>query len=260
MKLSNSPEQRYLLRIADAALILAQRNSEWCGHGPILEEDLALSNLALDHLGQARALLTHAGQPDGLDEDQLAMLRLEHQFLNPVLFELPHGLHGQRDFAFTVLRNLAAAVWFTLLWQQLLSSSDVELAAIAEKSLKESRYHLQHATDWTLRLGDGTDESHERMQAALERLWPYVGELFEADAVDAAAEAAQLGPSWASLQAEWRAQMESVLGAATLSVPKDRPHGQPCAHRGRVGMHSEHLGHLLSEMQYLQRAYPGGSW
>jgi ring-1,2-phenylacetyl-CoA epoxidase subunit PaaC len=256
MKLSNTSAQRYLLRIADAALILAQRNAEWCGHGPILEEDLALSNLALDHLGQARALLTHAGRADGLDEDQLAMLRLEHQFLNPVLFELPHGVQGQRDFAFTVLRNLAASVWFTLLWQRLQTSSDAELAAIAEKSAKECRYHLQHATDWTLRLGDGTDVSKAKMQAALERLWPYVGELFEADEVDAAAQAAGLGPNWATLQAEWRAQMEQVLTAATLQLPKDRPN----AHRGRVGIHSEHLGHLLSEMQYLQRAYPGGTW
>ena len=256
MKLSNTLAQRYLLRIADAALILSQRNAEWCGHGPILEEDLALSNLALDHLGQARALLTYVGKTDGLDEDQLAMLRLEQQFLNPVLFELPHGLHGQRDFAFTVLRNLAAATWFTLLWQRLLDSSDAEAAAIAEKSLKESRYHLQHATDWTLRLGDGTAASKARMQAALERLWPYVGELFEADAVDTAAEETKLGPSWASLQMDWRAQMHAVLGAATLSVPKDCAN----AHRGRVGIHSEHLGHLLAEMQYLQRAYPGGTW
>ncbi|MBH9551961.1 1,2-phenylacetyl-CoA epoxidase subunit PaaC [Inhella gelatinilytica] len=256
MKLSNTPAQRYVLRIADAALILSQRNAEWCGHGPILEEDLALTNLALDHLGQARALLTLAGKLDGLDEDQLAMLRLEHQFLNPVLFELPHGAHGERDFAFTVLRNLAASVWFGLLWQRLLHSSDAELAAIAEKSAKECRYHLQHATDWTLRLGDGTEVSKAKMQAALERLWPYVGELFEADAIDAEAQASGLGPSWDSLQADWRAQMESVLTAATLQIPKDRPN----AHRGRHGQHSEHLGHLLSELQYLQRAYPGGTW
>ncbi len=258
MKLSNSLHQRYLLRIADAALILSQRNSEWCGHGPILEEDLAQANMALDLLGQARALLTHAGAADGLDEDQLAMLRLEHQFLNPVLFELPHAVDSRRpgDFAFTVVRNFLTAAWFNLLWTQLLDSRDTELAAIAEKSLKEARYHLQHSADWCVRLGDGSAESQARMQAALERIWPYLGELFESDEVDAAAEAQKLGPAWASLQAEWRALVEPVLARATLKLPKDRPN----AHRGRHGAHSEHLGHLLSDMQYLQRAYPGGTW
>ncbi len=258
MKLSNSLEQRYLLRIADAALILSQRNSEWCGHGPILEEDLALANLALDLLGQARALLTHAGAADGLDEDQLAMLRLEHQFLNPVLFELPHAADGRKpgDFAFTVLRNTLTAVWFTLLWTRLQASSDTEVAAIAAKAVKESRYHLQHSGDWCVRLGDGTADSHARMQVALERIWPYVDELFQADAVDVAAEASGLGPSWASLRGEWRAQVEALLARATLALPKDRPN----AHGGRLGVHSEHLGHLLSELQYLQRAYPGGTW
>lgn len=258
MQLRLDDRQRCLLRLADSALILAQRNSEWCGHAPVLEEDLALANLSLDLLGQARALLSLAGQPDGLDEDQLAMLRLEHQFLNPVLFELPHAPDGRRpgDFAFTTLRNLLASAWFLLQWQGLLHSSDAALAAIAAKAVKESRYHLQHATDWTLRLGDGTPDSQARMQAALERIWPYVGELFEADAVDAAGEASGLAPRWDGLREPWREQVLAVLGAATLRVPADRPN----AHAGRQGRHSEHLGHLLAEMQAMQRAYPGGRW
>lgn len=258
VKLSNSPAQRYLLRIADAALILSQRNSEWCGHGPILEEDLALANMALDLLGQARALLTHAGAADGVDEDQLAMLRLERQFLNPVLMELPHAADGRKpgDFAFTVVRNFLTAAWFSLLWKKLVSSSDAEVASIAEKSLKECRYHVQHSADWVVRLGDGTADSQQRAQAALERAWPYVSELFVADEVDAAAESAKLGPSWASLQADWRAIVEPVLADATLKLPKDRPN----AHGGRLGQHSEHLGHLLTDLQFLQRSYPNGTW
>lgn len=244
MQLSDTPKQRQLLRLADSCLILAQRNAEWCGHAPVLEEDLALANGALDLLGQARALLTLAGAPDGLDEDQLAMLRLEHQFLNPVLFELPHAPDGRTpgDFAFTTLRNLCAAAWFTLHWERLKDDADRELAAIAAKALKESRYHLEHASDWTLRLGDGTADSHARMQAALERLWPYLGELFVDD--------------WAPLQAPWRERVLQVLSAATLRVPQDRPN----AHFGHQGRHGEHLGHLLAEMQHLQRAYPGGRW
>ena len=258
MKLSNSSQQRYLLRLADSCLVLAQRNSEWCGHGPVLEEDLALANLSLDLLGQARSLLTLAGEADGVHEDQLAMQRLEHQFLNPVLFELPHAPDGRKpgDFAFTTLRNLVVAAWFAQLWQKLLASSDAQLAAIAAKAIKESRYHLQHATDWTLRLGDGTPESHARMQAALERLWPYLPELFEADDADAAAESSGLGPSWAALREAVMQQVHAVLGSATLQAPQDRPN----AHAGRLGRHSEHLGHLLADMQFLQRAYPGGKW
>ncbi|WP_374658339.1 1,2-phenylacetyl-CoA epoxidase subunit PaaC [Inhella sp.] len=245
MQIALTPNTQRLLRLADSALVLAQRNGEWCGHAPVLEEDLALANGALDLLGQARALLSLAGRPDGLDEDQLAMLRLEHQFLNPVMFELPHAADGRTpgDFAFTTLRNLCAAAWFTLHWQRLSGDADAELAAIAAKALKESRYHFEHASDWAERLGDGTPESHARMQAALERLWPYVGELFAMD-------------EWAPLEAPWREQVLPVLAAATLALPKDRPN----AHFGHQGRHSEHLGHLLAEMQYLQRAYPGGRW
>lgn len=248
-----SPQVQYLLRIADSCLILGQRLGEWCGHGPILEEDLALANMALDLIGQARALLTHAAHLDGQghDEDQLAFLREERQYLNPVLMELPRG-----DFAFTQVRNFAVATWLQLLWGRLASSSDAEVAAIAAKAVKESRYHQQHAADWVVRLGDGTDESAARMREALAQLWPLFNELFDADAVDAAAVAQGLGPAWSELRSDWQAQMDEVLDDATLAHPK------PSAYvsAGRRGVHSEHMGHLLAEMQYLQRAYPGGKW
>ena len=248
-----SPTVQYLLRIGDACLISSQRLAEWCGHAPILEEDLALSNMALDLLGQARGVLTRAGQLDGqgFDEDQLAFLRDERQYLNPVLVELPRG-----DFALTQLRNLAMSTWLLGLWRGLQKSSDAELAAIAGKAVKEATYHQQHAADWVVRLGDGTDESATRLGAALTTLWPYFNELFEADAVDAAAVETDLGPAWSSLKADWLATMTAVLADAGLSVPKDSAYRSA----GRVGQHSEHMGHLLAQMQYLQRAFPGGKW
>ena len=248
-----SPAVQYLLRIGDACLISSQRLAEWCGHAPILEEDLALSNMALDLLGQARGVLTRAGQLDGqgFDEDQLAFLRDERQYLNPVLVELPRG-----DFAFTQLRNLAVSTWLLGLWRALEKSSDAELAAIAGKAAKEATYHQQHAADWVVRLGDGTDESAARLSAALAVLWPYFNELFEADAVDAAAVETGLGPAWSSLQADWLATMTTVLAEAGLSPPKDSVYQSA----GRRGQHSEHMGHLLAQMQYLQRAFPGGKW
>ena len=253
IQVGTSPQVQYLLRLGDSCLILSQRIAEWCGHGPILEEDLALSNMALDLLGQARALLTHAAKLDGQghDEDQLAFLREERQYLNPVLMELPRG-----DFAFTQVRNFAVATWLLLLWKRLEKSTDVDLAAIAGKAVKEARYHQQHAADWVVRLGDGTAESTARMKTALATLWPYFNELFEADAVDAAAAQQGLGPAWSELKGDWHEQFGEVMADAGLSVPK------PSAYQsaGRRGIHSEHLGHLLPELQYLQRAYPGGVW
>jgi len=248
-----SPQVQYLLRLGDSCLVLAQRISEWSGHAPILEEDLALSNMALDLLGQARGLLTHAARLDGQghDEDQLAFLRDERQYLNPVLMELPRG-----DFAFTQLRNLMVSSWLLLLWQRLQASSDAEIAAIAEKALKEARYHQQHAADWVLRLGDGTEESARRCREALDQLWPYVGELFSDDDADAAAQASGLGPAWSTLKGDWLAQLDEVLAAAKLARPKDSAH----VFSGRRGVHSEHMGHMLATLQYLQRAYPGGRW
>lgn len=244
---------QYVLRLGDTCLILGQRIAEWCGHAPVLEEDIALTNMSLDLIGQARALLTHAGQISGLghDEDQLAFLRDERDYLNPTLVELPRG-----DFAFTVLRNAMVATFLKLMWQRLSASSDAELAAIAGKALKEARYHQQHACDWVVRLGDGTEESARRLKTALGQLWRYSAELFEDDAIDEQAAASGLGPKWSELQADWRAEMTALLAAVKLAVPADSVYRST----GRRGVHSEHMGYILAEMQSLQRAYPGGVW
>lgn len=243
----------YVLRVADTALILGQRLSEWCGHGPVLEEDIALTNVALDLIGQARLLLTHAGTLEGRgrDEDQLAFLRREPEFRNLTVVELPNG-----DFGRTILRNFLVAAWQRELWQALPSSTDTGLAAIAAKSLKETRYHVQHAADWVVRLGDGTETSHARMQAALDLLWPYTNEFFSVTAEDDVASATGVGPAWSSLQDGWTAAVLPVLEVATLKVPARTPF----LTRGKSGVHSEHLGRLLAEMQHVQRTYPGGRW
>jgi len=250
---ANPAHLDYVLRIADTSLILGQRLSEWCGHGPVIEEDIALTNIALDLIGQARLLLTRAGALEGRgrDEDQLAFLRREPEFRNLTMVELPNG-----DFGRTILRNFLVAAWQRELWQALAKSSDAELAAIAAKSLKEARYHLQHASDWVIRLGDGTEESHRRLQDALDLLWPYTAEFFSATPADDVAVATSVGPAWSTLQSAWTAAVTPVLEVATLKVPA----GTPFLTRGKLGVHSEHLGHLLTEMQYLQRTYPGGTW
>ena len=250
---SREPAVQYVLRLADTCLILGQRLGEWCGHAPILEEDMALTNTALDLIGQARALLTHAGKMGAqvLDEDQLAFLREERDYLNVTMVELPRG-----DFAFTVLRNVMVATFLKLLWQRLASSTDAELAAIAGKAVKEARYHQQHAGDWVVRLGDGTPESRQRIEAALQQLWRYVPELLEADAVDEHAAAAGLGPRWSELREPWLEEMTTLLDETSLSAPPDAAFRST----GKRGLHSEYLGHMLTEMQYLQRAYPGGAW
>jgi ring-1,2-phenylacetyl-CoA epoxidase subunit PaaC len=255
INLAPTPEQDYLLRIADTCLIHAQRLAEWTGHAPILEEDIALTNLALDLVGQARALLTHVGGALGFDEDQLAFLRDERSFRNFTLVELP-GRSGGRDFADCVLRNFVLSAWMNVLWTALERSSDAEVAAIAGKAVKESRYHVTHSSDWVLRLGDGTDESARRMRRAVDRSWPYLPELFEADAVDAAAVAAGLGPSRADLRADWDAIVSPVLAEAGLEAPA---FGEFRA-TGSRGVHTEHMGYLLAEMQVLQRTFPGGVW
>ncbi|MCC2673185.1 MAG: paaI [Ramlibacter sp.] len=244
---------QYLLRIADTALILAQRISEWSGHAPVLEEDIALSNMALDLVGQARAVYAHVGIVEGAghDEDQLAFLREERDYRNVTLAELPRG-----DFAFTVLRNAMMATFFKLLWEKLASSSDSELSAIAGKAVKEARYHQQHAADWIVRLSQGTDESRIRTERALADLWRFHAELFAADEVDATAAEAGLGPRWSELEDAWRADMQQILDEAQLQVPRD----VNFLSAGKNGRHSEHMGFLLAEMQHLQRAYPGGVW
>ena len=255
------PDVVYLLRIGDTCLVLAQRLGEWAGHAPVLEEDIALANIALDLLGQARALLTRAGEMEcagdsagraPFTEDQLAFLRDERDFRNATLVELPRG-----DFAATVLRNTMVATWFELLWTRLAAgSSDAELAAIAGKAVKEARYHRQHSADWVVRLGDGTPESQRRCAAALAQLWRYTLELFDDDAVDAAAAAQRLGPARSELQAPWLAAMREVLDAAGLALPA----ASAFRSSGVRGVHSEHMGRLLAEMQHLQRAFPGGVW
>ena len=253
--IAHSPAQQYLLRLGDTCLILGQRLGEWTGHAPVLEEDIALANMALDLIGQARAVLTHAGRSQGYDEDQLAYLRDERDYRNPTLVELPGG-PKVGDFAFTVLRNLLVSTWLKLLWQRLASSSDAELSAIAGKAVKEARYHQQHAADWVVRLGDGTAESHRRCKAALAELWRYTPELFDDDAVDTAAVASGLGPAWSELRATWLAEVGDVLAEATLAVPPDAAFRSS----GKRGVHSEHMGFILAEMQHLQRSYPGGVW
>ncbi len=266
--LQRSPRVQYILRLADTCLILSHRLSEWSGHAPVLEEDIALSNMALDLLGQSRALLTHAGTLDGLafDEDQLAFLRDERDYFNVTLAELPNGTSGgpsiPGDFAFTVLRNHALSTWLRLMWERLAaSSSDPQLAAVAGKALKEARYHEQHAGDWVVRLGDGTDESARRMKAALARLAPYVAELFDGDAVDEAAKAQGLGPAWRDLREPWLDAVREVYADATLDLPADVTEDKPrFLSTGRRGTHSEHMGYILATMQHLQRAYPGGVW
>ena len=236
------PAVQYLLRLG-----------EWCGHAPVLEEDIALTNMALDLVGQSRALLTHAARLDGqgFDEDQLAFLRDERDYLNVTMVELPRG-----DFAFTVLRNLMVATLLKLLWLRMAASSDSELAAIAGKAVKEARYHQQHAADWVVRLGDGTAESRQRSEAALRQLWLYVPEWFDTDAVDDAAHDSGLGPRWAEVRDAWSKDMTAVLDAAGLTAPADAAFRST----GKRGRHSEHMGFILSQMQHLQRSFPGGVW
>lgn len=250
---NSDPRLDYVLRLGDSALVLGQRLSEWCGHAPVLEEDIALANTALDLIGQARMLLTHAGQMEGAgrDEDALAFLRDPQAFRNVTLVELPNG-----DFARTVLRNLLFCAFQEQLWAGLRTSADAGMAAIAAKSAKETRYHVEHAADWCIRLGDGTDESHRRMQEALDHLWPYTAELFTPDPVDEAAVTAGFGPAWASLEGGWQAAVLPVLEEATLAVPARTPFRST----GKGGVHSEHLGHLLAVMQVLPRSHPGARW
>jgi len=242
----------YTLRLGDSALILAQRLAEWTGHAPILEEDMALANLGLDLLGQARSFLTYAGEIEGKGrgEDDLAFHRDAWEFRNVTLAELPNG-----DFAQTMARHLLFAGWYELVLQGLTRSTDERLAAIAEKGVKEMAYHWRHAAEWTIRLGDGTEESHRRMQAGLEAVWGHMPELFAADAVDEAMLAAGIGADLAAIRPIWDARVDAVLAEATLGRPQGRVRSN-----GKQGVHSEYLGHILAEMQFLQRAYPGMEW
>lgn len=248
-----NPLVEYLLRLGDDRLVLGHRLSEWCGHGPILEEDIATSNLALDLLGHASMLLRLAGQVEGRgrDEDALAYWRDEHQFRNLQLCELPCG-----DFAFTIVRQFLFDGWSFELLQALAESRHAELAGIAAKALKETRYHLRHSGEWLQRLGDGTEESHRRAQAALDELWPWTAEFDFQDEVDAALRAEGIVPDLTRLRAPWEAGARALIGRATLTIPE----GSPRMTGGRFGRHTEHLGHLLAEMQIVARSHPGARW
>jgi ring-1,2-phenylacetyl-CoA epoxidase subunit PaaC len=244
---------RYVLRLGDLALVLGQRLSEWVGHAPALEEDLGLANIALDLVGQARLLLAYAGEIEGRGrgEDEIAFLREQGQYLNPTLAEQPNG-----DFGETIVRQVLLDAFQLALYEWLTSSRDERLAAIAEKAVKETRYHLRYSAGWLVRLGDGTQESRARARRALERLWPYTVELFEADALDREMAEHGIAPSLEDLRSAWNRHIDEVLAEATLDRPPDRPF----TWFGKRGEHSEHLGYLLAEMQSLQRAYPGARW
>ena len=244
-----------LLRLGDDRLILGHRVSEWCGHGPILEEDIALANVALDLIGQATMLLHLAGEVEGAgrDEDALAYFRDEVQFRNCLLVEQPNG-----DFAVTIVRQFLFDAYAVVMLDALTRSAHSELAAIAAKSLKEAKYHVRHSGDWMLKLGDGTDESHQRMQRALDALWRFTPELFAADDIDRAALASGLIPDPEALQVQWNAIVRDVCGRATLTVPADVP--MRAGRTARQGAHSEHLGHLLAGMQIIARSHPGATW
>ena len=248
------PKVEYLLRLGDNALVLGQRLSEWCGRGPALEEDIALANTALDLIGQARLWLGYAGEAEGRgrDADALAMRRDVPDFRNPLLAEQPN-----RDFGHTMMRQFLFDAWHLPRLRALSGSSDPRVAEIAAKAAKEAAYHLDRSRGVVVALGDGTGESRARMQAALDRLWPYTGEMFETDAVDAAMADAGIGPDPAALRDGWDATVRDALADATLTVP-ERVFAQS---GGRTGKrHTEHLGHMLSTMQWLQRAYPEATW
>ena len=243
----------YLLRLGDDRLILGHRLSEWCGHAPILEEDIALANIALDLIGQASLLLGLAGKVEGQgrDADALAYLREGVEYRNALLVELPKG-----DFAVTIVRQLFFSVFALLQAEALLRSSNEELAGIAAKAVKEFRYHVRHSADWVLKLGGGTAESRSRAQRAVDDLWRYTGELFLADDVDRAAATSGLGVDPSTLENAWGETVRDVLERAGLTIPET----SYMQRGGRTGRHTEHLGHLLSEMQILARSHPGASW
>ena len=245
---------QFLLRMGDNTLILGHRVSEWCGHSPVPEEDIALANTALDLIGQTQLWLGYAAEVQGMGKtaDDIAFLRDAWDFRNVLLVEMPNG-----DFGQTLMRQFLFDAWHSIMLGRLMKSSDKTVAEIAEKASKEVAYHLERSADTVVGLGDGTEESHRRMQAALDYLWPYVGEMFESDDVDDAMAAAGISVDPASLREEYDALVGKILSDATLTTPESR-----FAHKGgRTGyMHTEHLGHLLATMQWLPRAYPGCQW
>jgi ring-1,2-phenylacetyl-CoA epoxidase subunit PaaC len=248
----------YCLMLGDDALIFSHRLSEWCSRAPELEEDIALANIALDLLGQARMLLTRAGEVLDRDEDSLAYLRDEREFRNVHLAEIDCGPGPGGDFGTTIARLLVFSSWRLALFSRLRGSADPVLAAVAEKGLKELAYHRDHAAQWTVRLGDGTDESHRRMQAGLERVWPFVDELFATHRVEAALTGVAVDP--ASLKSEVDGVLDAVLSAGRLTRPADTRAARVAGMAGRDGVHTESMGYLLAEMQHLHRSLPGAVW
>ncbi len=238
----------YILHLADNALILGQRNAEWCGHGPVLEQDIAISNISLDLIGQARSFYQYAAelQGNGSTEDTLAYLRHERQFRNILLLEQPKS-----DWAYTTLRQFFFSAFQQLLFQQLSTQADERIGAIAEKSLKEVNYHLRWSSEWVVRLGDGTEESRRRLQQALDDSWPFVNEMFQAENFEL-----ESGVRVEELQAAWTEKVKACLAEAGMEMPVT----SLTRHGGKKGIHSEHLGYILAEMQYLQRSYPGCEW
>ena len=253
IQVSETPLVLYALRRADDALILGHRLSEWCGHAPMMEEDMALANMGLDLLGQARELYSYAAkvEANGNDEDKFAYLRDVRQYRNLLLLEQPNG-----DFARTMTRQFFYAAFADLYWRAMMNSRDATLAAIAAKSEKESAYHVRHSSEWIIRLGDGTDESRRRAQTAVDDLWAYTGEMFEADDSERGLIDAGIAVDPAALRPRWMETVSIVLREATLALPKS----DWMQHGGRSGRHSEHLGHLLSELQSMQRTFPGATW
>ncbi|MEO8623722.1 MAG: 1,2-phenylacetyl-CoA epoxidase subunit PaaC [bacterium] len=246
----------YLLRLGDDRLVLGHRLSEWCGHGPILEEDIATANVALDLLGQATMFLRLAGEVEGegRDEDALAYFREVVEFRNCQLVELPKG-----DFAFTIARQFLFDVFAVVLLDALSRGSHDALAAIAAKSLKEAKYHVRHSGDWMLKLGDGTDESHRRIQKAVDDVWRFTPELFASDDIDRAMFEAGIAPDLAALKPQWETLVREVTERATLTLPHDVARAAN-SRGGRTGAHTEHLGHMLAEMQIIARSHPGATW
>ena len=254
---------QYLLRLADSPLVLSHRLSEWCGHGPVLEEDLALANIALDLLGQARLVYQHAARLEGAgaSEDRYAYFRDLAGFRNFTMLELPNSGVASAgaadpDYAFTIVRNTLYSAWAIELWGALCGSADQALAAIAAKSVKETRYHLEHSSDWLIRFGDGTQESHQRAQRALDSLVPYTNEWFAPDALDRIASSSGIGVDCAGLREPWLARMQTIVAEATLQWPA----ASGFITAGKSGRHGEHLGYLLGEMQLLARTHPDASW
>ncbi|MDG1262187.1 MAG: phenylacetate-CoA oxygenase subunit PaaC [Flavobacteriales bacterium] len=243
----------YILRLGDNALVLGQRLGEWCGHGPALEEDIALTNISLDLIGQARSLLDYAGQVEGAgrDEDKLAFFRDVRQYRNVILLEQPNGHFGD-----TIVRQFLYDHFAWLFYNELMKSNDDQLVAIAAKSIKEVTYHRRHSSEWIIRLGDGTAESKEKVQDSLDRLWVYSGEMLTPDSLDKKAQEAGIGVDLDVLKKDWHVNVKGVIEQANLTLPEDG-----WMHSGgKKGIHSEHLGYILAEMQHIPRAYPDAKW